>query len=291
MTIPDLDGLGLEVFDGFCREILSTQGREIVRNADPLEAEMWMSDLLGMFAKLPLKGEADSADAIGGRFVEVAGRQGSLQSLACLKALAAVGSRRLAGKASRVLATRKTPGSVPDWISQIGAAKATSAWRASDHYGDQDSVMVSFTYPNGDEHCLAVLVDHVFGGIAKDASVLTSPMSEVLALWRRDLDIALCEEPVGVAAGRILEGLETTEMATGAPVSADLTSATALLHGRFGPIAKPLPSQEPMSCAEMEDVVRAFLATRPVRHSPMTRPLGSFSMSWSTTAASMGSTR
>jgi hypothetical protein len=40
----------LSGFDGLCREILSTQGRDVLRGGDPLEAELWAS-YLKRFAK------------------------------------------------------------------------------------------------------------------------------------------------------------------------------------------------------------------------------------------------
>lgn len=253
-------GDDLSIFDGLCREVLSVQGRDIARAADPLEAELWASHLLGMFGELPLIGEVDTAGAIAGRLISVASRQSTPQSLACLRALAAVGSPQLASKVRRALATRKSPGKGPDWITQIGTAKAVAAWRASDLCGDQDSVMVSFNYDSSSEHCVMVLIDHVLGGIAKDASVLPCPMSEVLGTWEKDPDIVLRDEPVGMAAGRILAALAVTRMTVGASTTEDLTDAAALIEARLKPIAVPLPEVEPLTDSERAELVRSFLS-------------------------------
>ena len=43
--------------------------------------------------------------------------------------------------------------------------------------------MVAFRYPDGAEHCLLVLVDHLLGGIARDATILDAPLGEVLGMW------------------------------------------------------------------------------------------------------------
>lgn len=172
VTTPGFGGSDLGIFDSLCREVLATQGRDVARAADPLEAELWVSHLLGMFAELPLIGEADSAEAIAGRLISVASRMSTPQLLACLRALAALGNPRLANKAERALAARRAPERVPEWIARIGTARAVAAWRASDLCGDQDSVMVSFSYDDDNEHCVMVLIDHMLGGIAKDATVL-----------------------------------------------------------------------------------------------------------------------
>jgi hypothetical protein len=50
---PFPSGEPLAVFDGLCRKTLATQGREVFASGDPLEAEMWVSHLLGMFLGPP----------------------------------------------------------------------------------------------------------------------------------------------------------------------------------------------------------------------------------------------
>ena len=69
---PFRGGDPLTIFDSLCRETLAGEGREVFATGDPLDAEMWVSHLLGMFSGLPLVGEADAAEAIGGRLVSVA---------------------------------------------------------------------------------------------------------------------------------------------------------------------------------------------------------------------------
>src|SRR5260370_12859453 len=68
---PVPGGDPLAVFDGLCQQTLVEEGREVFASGDPLDAEMWVSHLLGMFSQLPLVGEADAAEAIGGRPVSL----------------------------------------------------------------------------------------------------------------------------------------------------------------------------------------------------------------------------
>src|SRR5258708_19568954 len=91
----------------------------------------------------------------------------------------------------------------------IGAARATSAWRATDLWGDQDSIMVGFRYPDGSEHCALVLVDHLLGGIAKDATVLWTPIAEVLQGWEGP-EFHLVEEGLPEPAGRFMSPVTLT---------------------------------------------------------------------------------
>lgn len=85
-------------------------------------------------------------------------------------------------------------------------------------------------------------------------------MSEVLATWRKNREVVLCDEPVGEAAARILEGLAMAKMTIDAPTTDDLTDAAALVEARFKPIAGPLADVTPLADAEREQLVRSFLA-------------------------------
>jgi hypothetical protein len=244
-----------------CRKTLATQGREVLASGDPLEAEMWVSYLLGMFSGLPLIGQPDPAEAIGGRLVSVAQKRRTPEAQMCLRALAAVASRGLAGRARKATAGLGTAATqVPAWTKMIGAARATSAWRASDLCGDQDSIMVGFRYPDGSEHCALVLVDHLLGGIAKDATVLWTPIAEVLQGWEGP-EFHLVEEGLAEAAGRIMAAVTVTERSIGAPITEDYTDAGALVKARFGPVAGEVSAAAPLPPTERKYLAREFLAT------------------------------
>src|SRR5260370_10557696 len=155
----------------------------------------------------------------------------------CLRPLAAGASRGRAGRAGKATAGLGTAATqVPAWTKMIGAARATSAWRATDLCGDQDSIMVGFRYPDGSEHCALVLVDHLLGGIAKDATVLWTPMADVLQ-EREEPEFHLVEEGLAEAAGRIMAAVSVTERSIGAPITEDYTDPGALVKARLGPVA------------------------------------------------------
>src|SRR5260370_13863817 len=135
---PFPGGDPLAVFDGLCMQTLAEEGREVFAWGDPLDAEMWVSHLLGMFSNLPLVGEAAAAEALGGRLVSVAQKRRTPEAQMCLRAIAAVASGRLARRAERAIAGMgPAADQVPAWTRMIGEATATSAWRASDPWGDQ----------------------------------------------------------------------------------------------------------------------------------------------------------
>src|SRR5439155_17939688 len=109
---PFPGGDPLAVFDGLCRQTLSREGRDVFASGDPLDAEMWVSHLLGMFSQLPLVGEADAAEAIGGRLVSVAQKRRTPEAQMCLRAIAAVAGDKLARRARKALPAwgRQRPG-------------------------------------------------------------------------------------------------------------------------------------------------------------------------------------
>ncbi len=253
-------GGDLGVFDSLCREILATQGRDVLRGGDPLGAEMWASYLVGLWRSSALIGEADAAAAIGGRMVTIAKRMGTPEAVICLRALGVVadgGLRQRARAAAEELACAGAQ--APAWATAIGTAHATTAWRATDVCGDQDALMIGFAYSSGEEHCITVLVDHLLGGIAKDTAVL-GPLIHVVESWRTASDIDLVEEPIGVAASRVVEAAERAGHVIDAPVSADFVDTAALLDSRLGPLAIPSLVSEPLRPDKREVLVKAFLA-------------------------------
>ena len=132
----------LTMFDGVCQELLVTQGRDLLRAGDPLEAETWASTVISMFAGLTLVDEPDPAAALGGRLASVAHRNGAPHAQACLRALAPVGQGELRRKAAAAVGTSRGP--LPGWVGYIGTAQPTGAARATDLFGDQDAVMIGF---------------------------------------------------------------------------------------------------------------------------------------------------
>lgn len=250
----------LAVFDGLIREILHTQGRDVLGSGDPLQAEMWASFLVGLFGSHPLIGEPDTVAALGGRFVSVARRTGTPVAGMSLRAIAAVASGGLARQA--VTAARGSAAlgsSAPAWVELIGTAEPTGAWRATDLCGDQDSVMVGFRYPDGAEHSIVVLIDHALGGIAKDIAVL-GPLEQVAATWRGLSEVDLVDERAEIAAGRVVAAMELTSVTIDAPVGEDYRDYEALARARLEPIAVAPTGTGPLDPDEREALVRAFLA-------------------------------
>jgi hypothetical protein len=245
----------LEAFDDLCLEVLATQGPDVLKDRDALRAEEWASRLLGLFASLPVAGDDDPAEAIGGRLVMVARAAQSPEAMVCLKAVAAVSTGRLRQRASQAARALATAGvDAPAWAEAIGAAVPTEAWRATDCCGDQDSIMIGFVQPGGSEHSVVALLDHLLGGVAKDAG-LAGPVDELLPTWLSDPDIALVAEPVPMAAARVVRAMGRND-GTG---TGDYRDTVALLQARLGRLAATVPDDPPMPADQRVELVQTFL--------------------------------
>jgi hypothetical protein len=246
----------LEAFDDLCLEVLATQGPDVLRERDPLRAEEWASGVLGLFGSLPVPGEDDPAEAIGGRLIALARLAATTEALVCVKAVAAVTTGRLRQRAAQAARALTSAGvETPVWAGAIGSSVPTEAWRASDCCGDQDSIMIGFVQPNGSEHSVVALIDHLLGGVAKDAG-LAGPVDGLLPTWLSDPDISLVAEPVPTAAARVIDAIKQS---AGVPATGDYRDAAALLQARLSRLAGTIPDEPTLPEAEREALVGSFL--------------------------------
>lgn len=136
---------------------------------EPVDAELWGSDMLGALAA----GGADS-DAmarLAASLVPAAEEEATPEALALLRIFAAIGSERLRSAAAAA-AERVAAAGVPDpeWAAVLGSPTVGKCWRYTDVGGQQESVTMTFGYGES-EHAMSVLIDHANGGRIKDVWV------------------------------------------------------------------------------------------------------------------------
>jgi hypothetical protein len=258
---PSIGDDDLATFDSIFNEIIATSGRELLSSGDALDAEVCVSSVLGMWSRMPMIGEPDSVVALGGRLIQAASGRRHLDGDLFLRAISAVGPEGLSCLAREALAARQPrSGAEPPWFSDIGAACATSAWRASDVLGDIDAVMIGFRYPSGTEHWASLMVDHLLSGIAKDATVARRPLADALDMWSELPGTELVELSPEEAAWKMLEAIRQTSLVFNPPVSSDYRDFAALIEARVTPLARPFREPKPLSCPAREKLVKDFLA-------------------------------
>jgi hypothetical protein len=155
-----------DTFAGVLTEATSVLGQI----DDPVDAELWGSDLIGALAA-SAAGQDSLMDALTGTLVPAAEAASTPQSLALLRVFAAVGSPALRAAAGQAAARVRAHGVAdPPWAAALGSPQVGECWHYADVGGRQESLTVTFSY--GDrQHAVCVLIDHGRGGKIKDAWV------------------------------------------------------------------------------------------------------------------------
>ena len=155
-----------DTFAGVLAEATSILGRI----DDPVDAELWGSDLIGALSA-SAAGQASLMDALTRSLVPAAELASTPESLALLRVFAAVGSpalRAAAGQAAARLSARGLPD--PPWAATLGSPRVGECWHYADVGGRQESLTMTFSY--GDrQHAVCVLIDHGRGGKIRDTWV------------------------------------------------------------------------------------------------------------------------
>jgi hypothetical protein len=155
-----------ETFDG-----VLTEARQVLGDLDdPVDAELWGSDLIGALASSAAS-HASLMRTLTGSLVPAAETASTPEALALLRVFAAVGSPALRAAAGQAAARLRDRGLAdPSWAAAIGAPRVGGCWHYADVGGRQESLTMSFAY--GDQqHAISVLIDHGRGGKIRDTWV------------------------------------------------------------------------------------------------------------------------
>ena len=202
---------------------------------DPVDAELWGSDLIGALAA-SAAGQASLSEALTGSLVPAAETASTPESLALLRVFAAVGSpalRAAAGQAAARLSARGVAD--PPWAATLGSPRVGECWHYADVGGRQESLTMTFAY--GDrQHAVCVLIDHGRGGTIKDTWVVAKA-----AGLRAETEQAAGEDPLLVfemidaagAARRLKQAIGAGERPEQPDQVDDVVAHRALLHARL----------------------------------------------------------
>src|SRR5579862_6342788 len=143
------------------RVVLSEARQVLAHIRQPVDAELWGSDMIGAVSRHAAAGDRDAVMAeLAVSLVPAAEQDATPEALALLRILAAIGSPELqaaAAKAAERVSRHGVPD--PDWAAVIGSPEIRECWHYSDVGGRQESLTVSFGYGEA-EHAMSVLLDH-----------------------------------------------------------------------------------------------------------------------------------
>src|SRR5882757_2559368 len=255
LELPGVGGLTREIVRGF---------RDIAYSSDPLDAELFTSQLMGAWWRALPQGE-DPEEVIGQQLVEYAARRGSRESLAMCGAFAALGTGVALRERAAVTAEQLSV-TEPIWGDDIGRVATGDCWAISDIFGEMTSLLCEFAYGSS-RHALIALLDRIEGsGFVKDV-FLTDDPDGALAEYRDKVasigETAVLEklEPA-VARSMLQDGLAATDMLWEPPESEELRNhrAVALAMVRAMPSGAALERPD-LTEAERETIVAQFLAS------------------------------
>jgi hypothetical protein len=206
---------------------------------DPVDAELWGSDLIGALAS-SAAGPAALARTVTGSLIPAAEAASTPGSLALLRVLATVGSPDLRAAAGQA-AARVRAGGVPDppWAAVLGSPRVGDCWHYADIGGRQESLTLTFAY--GDrQHAVCVLIDHGCGGKIRDAWVARAPGLRAQTEQAAQGDPLVVFEAIDAAdAGRRLARAVAAGECPEQPDQVDDVAAhRALLHARADLLAR-----------------------------------------------------
>jgi hypothetical protein len=217
-------------------EVVLSEARQVLAHVrQPIDAELWGSDILGALGA-PADGvdEAQVMAELVTSLVPAAERNASPEGLALLRVLGAVGSPALRAAAAEA-AERVIAGGVPDpdWAAAIGSPAVGRCWHYSDIGGQQESVTVSCGY-GAAEHALSVLIDHGAGGKIKDAWVddAAGLLDKTWLAADNDPLVVFEEIEPDDAGQRLARAIAAGECPVKPDETDDLTAHRALLHAR-----------------------------------------------------------
>ena len=244
-------------------QLLFRQAADLVDEDDPIQAELWCSDVLGA-VWAATDGDPAAEETFVDAWIAAAAADEQPAALAALTVLStmagSVADRRSAAAAAERMAASGVPR--PRWATAVDDLSAGECWHYGDVFGDQETILCAFRRGEA-EHAMLVLVDHTLGGIAKDA-FFTDAVAGSLA----DLQYELAATPVAflepiepaTARRRLQRAFAITDARVEPRVNDELAPHRALALARLRQLPPSIETQLPARPPAPDVLVEEFLA-------------------------------
>jgi hypothetical protein len=233
---PDIAELFAPLPPSAASSVVLSEARQVLAHIrQPIDAELWGSDMIGALSGHATGGDgAEVMAELARSLVPAAEQEATPEALALLRILGAIGSPELkaaADEAAQRVSAHGVPD--PDWAAAIGSPAVGRCWHYSDVGGRQESVTVSFGYGRA-EHALSVLIDHGKGGKIRDAWVDDADGLLDKTWLAAETDPLIVFETIEPADARerLARALAAGECPAKPDETDDLTAHRALLHAR-----------------------------------------------------------
>lgn len=254
--LPPMASLVRPVLDG---------GRELLDMADPLDVEMWASDILSLWFKvpLPLVDQEEFERKIRNQIVRSAETKASAEAVAVLCAFTAMEPDPIARPATDAIARLTARGAVlPPWAEALNdGPEQVSGWMLTHPFGDQDGYHLDFRYPGHEAHTIVALIDKNIGGICKDA-VCGIASDTIRARAEADGDVDVRDVDPIEAAPAILQAIEIGDQYIDNDWTPEFKTTRALLRARMHRLARDRRPdiREPLTDQKRDAIVGEFCA-------------------------------
>ncbi|WP_285580185.1 hypothetical protein [Actinoallomurus iriomotensis] len=210
--------------------------RELLAVRSPLDAELIVSEMLGAWWGKRLLHD-DVEELVGEALVDYAAKAGTPAALALLTGIAYLGTPRQAAKAERAALPLMEAGVArPGWAGRVGMVEPDDCYVSRDVYGDQDSIVCTYTYGGEERHALVVVIDHNERGMVVDAWV-SSQVEKLLGYCRQEAEdnpLMLFEPlPASRARAMLEKALAITDDTEEPPVKDTFGSYHAFVRARI----------------------------------------------------------
>jgi hypothetical protein len=214
--------------------VVLSEAHEVLSHVkEPVDAELWGSDMLGA-----LSAASESSDVmaeLATSLVPAAEETATVEALALLRILGAIGSPQLRSAATEAAERVASLGvREPEWAAAIGSPTVGQCWHYSDIGGRQESVTMTFAYGEA-EHAMSVLIDHGKGGRIKDAWVgdATGLLDKTWLAAENDPLVVFDAIDATDARDRIERAISAGECPEKPDQADDLTAHRALMQARM----------------------------------------------------------
>ncbi|TQS43283.1 hypothetical protein [Cryptosporangium phraense] len=242
--------------------LLFRQAGNLLEIDDPIQVELWCSDVLGA-VWAATDGDPTAEETFVGAWIAAAEEDddegAALVALTALGAIAGSGSARRAALA----AADRLGEPRPRWAAAVDEITSGECWHYGDVYGDQETILCAFRRGET-EHAMLVLIDYTLGGIAKDVF-----FTEAVAGSLADLQYELGSTPVaflepiepGVARRRLQRAFRTTDGRVEPRVKDDFAPHRALALARVRTLPPSIELDEPEPAVDPDVLIEEFLSS------------------------------